>query len=96
MAEIWKWRNARVYRLKGDKLVGNYYVAFDKAYKVEIAQLISEGKNRRRGKTSTNHSGSARNVIKWEAGDEDYFTLEKMNQWVYDGFMTYKKFRSRF
>jgi arginyl-tRNA synthetase len=39
-----KWRNARIDRFKGDKLVGNYYVAFDKAYKVEIAQLISEGK----------------------------------------------------
>jgi arginyl-tRNA synthetase len=34
--------------LKGDKLVGNYYVAFDKAYKVEIAQLISEGKQKKR------------------------------------------------
>jgi arginyl-tRNA synthetase len=35
-------------RGKGDKLVGNYYVAFDKAYKVEIAQLISEGKQKKR------------------------------------------------
>jgi hypothetical protein len=48
MAEIWKWRNARIDRFKGDKLVGNYYVAFDKAYKVEIAQLISEGKQKKR------------------------------------------------
>jgi hypothetical protein len=58
-----KWRNARIYGLKGDKLVGNYYVAFDKAYKVEIAQLISEGKQKKRLKTSTNHSGSTRNVL---------------------------------
>jgi hypothetical protein len=41
-----KWR--RIDRFKGDKLVGNYYVAFDKAYKVEIAQLISEGKQKKR------------------------------------------------
>jgi hypothetical protein len=33
MAEIWKWRNARIDRFKGDKLVGNYYVAFDKDIK---------------------------------------------------------------
>jgi hypothetical protein len=41
-----KWRRSD--RFKGDKLVGNYYVAFDKAYKVEIAQLISEGKQKKR------------------------------------------------
>jgi ribosome biogenesis SPOUT family RNA methylase Rps3 len=42
-----KWRNARIDRFKR-RLVGNYYVAFDKAYKVEIAQLISEGKQKKR------------------------------------------------
>jgi arginyl-tRNA synthetase len=62
-------------RGKRDKLVG-YYVAFDKAYKVEIAQLISEGKQKKRLKTSTNHSGSTRNVIR-EAGDEDVISLWK-------------------
>jgi arginyl-tRNA synthetase len=53
-------------RFKGDKLVGNYYVAFDKAYKVEIAQLISEGKTEEEAKTSTNDSGSARDALKWK------------------------------
>jgi arginyl-tRNA synthetase len=62
-------------RAKGDKLVG--IVAFDKAYKVEIAQLISEGKQKKRLKTSTNHSGSTRDVLKWEAGDEEVISLWK-------------------
>jgi arginyl-tRNA synthetase len=41
-----KRTNARIFRFKGDKLVGNYYVVFDKAYKEEIAQLMSAGKRR--------------------------------------------------
>jgi hypothetical protein len=48
---------------KGDKLVGNYYVAFDKAYKVEIAQLIRKETEKKRLKKSTNDSGSTRDVL---------------------------------
>jgi hypothetical protein len=58
--EMEKRQNRQV---KGDKLVGNYYVAFDKAYKVEIAQLMKEGNREERLKKSTNDSGSARNVL---------------------------------
>jgi arginyl-tRNA synthetase len=78
---------------KGDKLVGNYYVAFDKAYKQEIAQLMSEGKTEEEAKKQAPIIIEAQEMLlKWEAGDEDVISLWKtMNQWVYDGFaITYK------
>lgn len=76
--------------LKGDKLVGNYYVAFDKAYKEEIAQLISAGKTEEEAKKQAPIILEAQEMLlKWEAGDEAVITLWKtMNQWVYDGFAT--------
>lgn len=75
---------------KGDKLVGNYYVAFDKAYKVEIAQLMSEGKTEEEAKKQAPIILEAQEMLlKWEAGDEEVISLwKKMNQWVYDGFAT--------
>lgn len=79
--------------LKGDKLVGNYYVAFDKAYKAEIAQLMSEGKTEEEAKKQAPIILEAQEMLlKWEAGDKDVISLWKtMNQWVYDGFaITYK------
>jgi arginyl-tRNA synthetase len=79
--------------LKGDKLVGNYYVAFDKAYKVEIAQLMSEGKTEEEAKKQAPIIIEAQEMLlKWEAGDEEVISLwKKMNQWVYDGFaISYK------
>ena len=79
--------------LKGDKLVGNYYVAFDKAYKEEIAQLMSAGKTEEEAKKQAPIILEAQEMLlKWEAGDEQVITLWKtMNQWVYDGFAkTYK------
>jgi arginyl-tRNA synthetase len=79
--------------LKGDKLVGNYYVAFDKAYKVEIAQLMSEGKTEEEAKKQAPIILEAQEMLlKWEAGDKEVIALwTKMNQWVYDGFaITYK------
>ena len=78
---------------KGDKLVGNYYVAFDKAYKQEIAQLMSEGKTEDEAKKQSPIILEAQEMLqKWEAGDEEVIALwKKMNQWVYDGFaITYK------
>ena len=74
--------------LKGDKLVGNYYVAFDKAYKEEIAQLMSAGKTEEEAKKQAPIILEAQEMLlKWEAGDEQVITLWKtMNQWVYDGF----------
>ncbi|MFV8366593.1 arginine--tRNA ligase [Flavobacterium sp. XS1P27] len=79
--------------LKGDKLVGNYYVAFDKAYKEEIAQLMSAGKTEEEAKKQAPIILEAQEMLlKWEAGDDTVITLWKtMNQWVYDGFAkTYK------
>lgn len=74
--------------LKGDKLVGNYYVAFDKAYKEEIAQLISQGKTEDEAKKQATIILEAQEMLlKWEAGDVEVISLwKKMNQWVYDGF----------
>lgn len=74
--------------LKGDKLVGNYYVAFDKAYKEEIAQLMSVGKTEEEAKKQAPIILEAQEMLlKWEAGDEQVITLWKtMNQWVYNGF----------
>ncbi len=79
--------------LKGDKLVGNYYVKFDQEYKKEIAQLIAEGKTEEEAKKQSPLFVEAQQMLlKWEAGDEQVVTLWKeMNSWVYAGFdVTYK------
>jgi len=74
--------------LKGDKLVGNYYVKFDQEYKKEIAQLISEGKTEEEAKKTAPLLVEAQQMLlKWEAGDKAIVSLWKtMNQWVYKGF----------
>ena len=74
--------------IKGDKLVGNFYVAFDKAYKEEISQLISTGLTEEEAKKQAPIILEAQDMLrKWEAGDEKVVKLwEMMNQWVYDGF----------
>ncbi|MEL1252714.1 arginine--tRNA ligase [Flavobacterium sp. DGU38] len=76
--------------LKGDKLVGKYYVEFDKAYKTEINQLIETGKTEEEAKKQAPIIVEAQEMLKkWEAGDEKVIALwKKMNQWVYDGFAT--------
>jgi arginyl-tRNA synthetase len=76
--------------LKGDKLVGNYYVAFDKAYKEQITQLIAIGKTEEEAKKQAPIILEAQEMLlKWEAGDAEVIALWKMmNQWVYDGFAT--------
>ncbi|MGB8704760.1 MAG: arginine--tRNA ligase [Gillisia sp.] len=74
--------------LKGDKLVGNYYVKFDKEYKKEIAALISAGKTEEEAKAEAPIFVAAKEMLlKWEAGDPETVALwEKMNNWVYKGF----------
>lgn len=76
--------------LKGDKLVGNYYVAFDKAYKEQINQLIAQGKTEEEAKKQAPIMLEAQEMLKkWESGDAEVLGLwNKMNQWVYDGFAT--------
>lgn len=79
--------------LKGDKLVGNYYVKFDQEYKVEIQDLISQGQSEEDAKKNAPLLLEAQQMLQqWEAGDAETVALWKqMNAWVYDGFnVTYK------
>ena len=79
--------------LKGDKLVGNYYVKFDQEYKKEIAQLVASGLSEENAKKQAPLILQAQEMLlKWEAGDKQVLALWKeMNQWVYRGFdVTYK------
>ncbi|WP_191860745.1 arginine--tRNA ligase [Hanstruepera ponticola] len=79
--------------VKGDKLVGNYYVKFDQEYKKEITHLISEGKTEEEAKKVAPILVEAQDMLRqWEAGDSEVVKLwETMNGWVYDGFdITYK------
>ncbi len=79
--------------LKGDKLVGNYYVKFDQEYKKEIKTLISEGQTEEEAKKNAPMLIEAQEMLrKWESGDEEVVALwTMMNGWVYDGFdITYK------
>jgi len=80
--------------LKGDHLVGKYYVLFDSHYKVQIQDLISEGMSEADAKNSATLMKETREMLlKWEAGDKEVVDLWKMmNSWVYKGFdETYKK-----
>lgn len=79
--------------LKGDKLVGNYYVKFDQEYKKEIKTLIDSGKTEEEAKAEAPLIKEAQEMLrKWEAGNKEVKNLwEKMNEWVYKGFEeTYK------
>ena len=79
--------------LKGDHLVGKYYVAFDKAYKAEIAELIDKGVDKAQAEKEAPILLEAQAMLRqWEAGDAETVALWKtMNGWVYDGFnITYE------
>ncbi len=80
--------------IKGDHLVGRYYVQFDKDYKVEVAQLEAEGMEKEQAKKEAPSLKAAQELLlKWEAGDEETVALWKqLNGWVYDGMnATYSK-----
>ncbi len=74
--------------LKGDKLVGNFYVAFDKEYKSQTAALMADGLSEDEAKKQAPILIEAQQMLqKWEAGDQQVLELwSKMNQWVYTGF----------
>jgi len=74
--------------MKGDHLVGKYYVRFDQEYKKEIAALLSDGKTEDEAKKEAPLLVEAQNMLRqWEAKDEEVVMLwEMMNQWVYAGF----------
>lgn len=78
---------------KGDHLVGDYYVKFDKEYKKEIEALRAEGRSQEEAEAEAPILREAQEMLrKWEAGDEEVRALwKRMNGWVYDGFSaTYK------
>jgi len=80
--------------MKGDHLVGKYYVRFDQEYKKEIEVLLAQGKTEEEAKKEAPLLTEAQNMLrKWEAKDKEVVALwETMNQWVYAGFdSTYKR-----
>lgn len=80
--------------LKGDHLVGKYYVMFDKQYKTEVAELIEKGIESKLAEEKAPILLKAKEMLlKWEAKDKEVIALwKKMNSWVYDGFeTTYKR-----
>lgn len=74
--------------MKGDHLVGKYYVAFDKAYKSEIKELTSKGMSEEEAKREAPIMREAQEMLRrWEAKDPEVYGLwERMNGWVYEGF----------
>ncbi len=92
-----KWGNGKTPEntgLKGDHLVGELYVEFDKQYKKEIARLTEKGISRKDAENQASSILEAREMLlKWESGDPETVKLWRtMNGWVYDGFNeTYKK-----
>lgn len=80
--------------LKGDHLVGEFYVEFDKKYKAEISELVEKGFSQEEAESKAPSILAARELLlKWEAGDAETVSLwKRMNGWVYNGFdVTYKK-----
>lgn len=79
--------------IKGDHLVGDYYVAFDKHYKEQINELMAQGMSEEEAKNEAPLIKEAREMlVKWEQNDPEVRGLwSKMNEWVYEGFdKTYK------
>lgn len=79
---------------KGDHLIGDYYVLFDKKYKEELASLQEKGLSKEEAELQSQLMAEAREMLrKWEAGDQETVSLWKqMNEWVYAGFdETYKR-----
>ena len=80
--------------LKGDHLIGDAYVAFDKHYRAELAELRASGMSDEEAEAASTLMAEAREMLRaWEAGDPEVRSLwEMMNGWVYDGFdQTYKR-----
>ena len=78
---------------KGDHLIGDYYVAFDKHYREEVKQLVAQGMDEEKAKQEAPLIKEAREMlVKWEQNDPEVRSLwKKMNEWVYAGFdETYK------
>ena len=79
---------------KGDHLIGDFYVLFDKHYKAELTALMNEGKTKEEAEAASPLMADARAMLRrWEDGDEEIRSLwSTMNSWVYAGFdETYKR-----
>lgn len=79
---------------KGDHLIGDFYVAFDKHYKAEVKELEAQGMTKEEAEAASPLMQEARAMLRrWEAGDEEVRSLWRMmNEWVYAGFdETYKR-----
>ena len=79
--------------MKGDHLVGKYYVEFDKRYKAQIRELVADGQSEEEAKKNAPILVEAQEMLRrWEAKDPEVYDLwQTMNGWVYDGFdVTYK------
>jgi arginyl-tRNA synthetase len=79
---------------KGDHLVGDYYVLFDKEYKKELESLRAKGNSKEEAEQKSKLMSEAREMLrKWEKGDKDVWNLwGMMNKWVYEGFdKTYQR-----
>jgi arginyl-tRNA synthetase len=74
--------------IKGDHLVGKYYVLFEQKYKAQVEELIREGFDENEARNRSQLMKEAREMLlRWEAGDEETVSLwKKMNSWVYAGF----------
>ncbi|WP_128546102.1 arginine--tRNA ligase [Larkinella soli] len=74
--------------MKGDHLIGKYYVWFDRAYKQQIEELVEEGMSEEEAEKKAPLLLKVQEMLrKWEQGDPDTVALwKKLNQWVYDGF----------
>lgn len=86
-----KWGNGETPEstgLKGDHLVGAYYVKFASAYKAEVDALVAQGVDKEQAEKQATLNAEVNDMlVKWEAGDADTRALwEKMNGWVYQGF----------
>lgn len=91
MVAYQKWGNNETPQsagLKGDHLIGKYYVMFDQYYQKEVKDLISKGVDKDEAKEKSSLMMETRNMLqKWENGDQKVFTLwTKLNNWVYEGF----------
>lgn len=85
--------------IKGDHLIGKYYVKFDQLYKEEINTLVHQGMDPEEAKKEAPSIKAAQEMLqKWESGDKETVALwEKMNDWVYEGFdKTYETMGIRF
>lgn len=79
---------------KGDHLIGDFYVLFDKHYKAEVAALMAQGKSKEEAEAASHLMAEAREMLRrWEAGDEEVRSVWRMmNEWVYAGFdETYRR-----